>query len=78
MNKVARTIRLGGQLGKRFGKTHRLVVEDTCEALRALCVTVEGFEKYMMGAHRQGIHFAFSTVIKISGLKSSQPRKVMP
>ncbi|MBH1918238.1 MULTISPECIES: tail assembly protein [Serratia] len=59
MNKVARTIRLGGQLGKRFGKTHRLVVEDTCEALRALCVTVEGFEKYMMGAHRQGIHFAF-------------------
>lgn len=38
-------IRLYGELGKRFGKIHRLAVQTTAEAVRALCCTIEGFER---------------------------------
>ncbi|CAI2104506.1 Phage-related protein, tail component [Serratia fonticola] len=59
MMQTTRLIRLGGQLGKKFGKTHRLVVADTREALRALCITLPGFESFMMNAHKDGVQFAF-------------------
>ncbi|CAK8739117.1 hypothetical protein SODG_005139 [Sodalis praecaptivus] len=56
---MLRTIKLKGALGKRFGRTHRYHVADVKEALRALCVTLPGFEKYMSNAHHDGIRFAF-------------------
>lgn len=59
MMQTTRLIRLGGQLGKKFGKTHRLVVADTREALRALCITLPGFESFMMNAHKDDVQFAF-------------------
>ena len=33
-----RKIRLKGELGKRFGKVHKLAVKTPAEAIRALCV----------------------------------------
>ncbi|HHH4657776.1 TPA: tail assembly protein, partial [Morganella morganii] len=38
---------LGGVLGKTFGKIHQRLVSTTSEAVRALCCTIPGFERYL-------------------------------
>lgn len=53
-----KTIHLHGILAKKFGKTFKLSVNSTKEAMRALCVQLSGFEAFMMNAHRQGLRFA--------------------
>lgn len=53
-----RTVRLYGELGARFGRTHRLAVSSTAEAVRALSVLYKGFEKYLMEARDHGMAFA--------------------
>ena len=53
-----KTIILHGILAKKFGKSFRLSVGSTKEAMRALCVQLTGFEAFMMNAHRQGLRFA--------------------
>jgi len=53
-----RTIRLYGKLGATFGRVHRLAVENTAEAVRALCALVPGFEKELMTSHQRGIRYA--------------------
>ncbi|CAI1707673.1 Phage-related protein, tail component [Serratia fonticola] len=84
MMQTTRLIRLGGQLGKKFGKTHRLVVADTREALRALCITLPGFESFMMNAHKDGVQFAFFNGLQNIGLaefatsKGSADIRIMP
>lgn len=84
MMQTTRLIRLGGQLGKKFGKTHRLVVADTREALRALCITLPGFESFMMNAHKDGMQFAFFNGPQNIGLaefatsKGSADIRIMP
>ncbi|HBE9080348.1 tail assembly protein [Serratia fonticola] len=84
MMQTTRLIRLGGQLGKKFGKTHRLVVADTREALRALCITLPGFESFMMNAHKDGVQFAFFNGPQNIGLaefatsKGSADIRIMP
>ncbi|NAR91523.1 tail assembly protein [Acinetobacter haemolyticus] len=55
---MLKTIKLYGVLAKRFGKEFRLDVENTREAMRALCVQVQGFEHFMLHAHEQGLEFA--------------------
>lgn len=58
MTDTLRTVRLYGVAGTRFGRVHRLAVASTREAVRALCVTVPGFEKFMMNAKDNGLTFA--------------------
>lgn len=53
-----KTIILHGILARKFGKSFRLSVGSTKEAMRALCVQLAGFEAFMMNAHRQGLRFA--------------------
>ena len=55
---MLKTIKLYGVLAKKFGKEFRLDVENTREAMRALCVQVPGFEHFMLHAHEQGLEFA--------------------
>lgn len=55
---MLKKIRLYGVLAKKFGKEFRLDVENTREAMRALCVQVPGFEHFMLHAHEQGLEFA--------------------
>lgn len=55
---MLKKIRLYGILAKKFGKEFRLDVENTREAMRALCVQVPGFEHFMLHAHEQGLEFA--------------------
>ncbi|MDR3386808.1 MAG: tail assembly protein [Rudaea sp.] len=58
MSDKIRTVKLYGIVGARFGRVHRLAVASTREAVRALCVTVPGFEKFMMNARDNGLTFA--------------------
>jgi len=53
-----RTIRLYGKLGAKFGRVHRLAVESTAEAVRALCVLMPGFERELMTSRDRGVHYA--------------------
>lgn len=53
-----RTIRLYGKLGAQFGRVHRLAVQSTAEAVRALCVLVPGFERELMTSRDRGIAYA--------------------
>ena len=55
---MLKTIKLYGILAKKFGKEFRLEVENTREAMRALCVQIPGFEHFMLHAHEQGLRFA--------------------
>lgn len=52
------TIRLYGALGARFGRIHRLAVQTSAEAVKALCVNFDGFESYLMNAKKNGMVFA--------------------
>jgi predicted phage tail protein len=53
-----RTIRLYGKLGTQFGRVHRLAVENTAEAIRALCALIPGFEHELMTSRDRGIRYA--------------------
>lgn len=43
-----KTIILNGQLGKLFGRRHRMDVATAAEAVRALCANFPGFERHMI------------------------------
>ncbi len=51
------TILLFGQL-RQFGHSFRLSVRTTAEAIKALCVQVPGFERFLSNAKSRGIEFA--------------------
>ena len=53
-----RTIKLGGVLGKKFGKEYRLDLNGIHDATAALCAMKPGFEKFMRTAHERGMVFA--------------------
>ena len=52
------TIRLYGVLGARFGRVHKLAVQTSAEAVKALCVNFDGLEDYLMNAKKNGMTFA--------------------
>lgn len=51
------TILLYGQL-RQFGRSFRLSVRSPAEAVKALCVQIPGFERYLSNAKTRGIEFA--------------------
>ncbi|AZE96623.1 Phage protein [Pseudomonas orientalis] len=53
-----RTIKLGGVLGKKFGKEYHLDLYGIHDAMTALCMMKPGFEKYMRSAEERGMVFA--------------------
>ncbi len=52
------TIRLYGALGARFGRVHRLAVQTPAEAVKALCINLDGLESYLLNAKKNGMTFA--------------------
>lgn len=52
-----KTIRLYGELGKKFGKVHRLDVRTPSEAMRALKAIRPGFGPYLVKAEQNGMGF---------------------
>lgn len=53
-----KTIRLYGVLGATFGRVHRLAVETRQEAIRALSVTIPGFERFLLTSKSRGLTYA--------------------
>lgn len=51
------TFKLYGDLGRRFGKEHKLECFTPGEGITGLCVKLPGFQDYMMAAHLDGIAF---------------------
>lgn len=51
------TIRLSGSL-RQFGREFRLSVRTPAEAIKALCVQISGFERFLSNAKSRGLEFA--------------------
>ena len=51
------TILLYGQL-RQFGRSFRLSVRSPAEAIKALCVQIPGFERFLSNAKSKGVEFA--------------------
>ena len=58
MSDRVREIRLGGSLGKRFGRKHFLAVKHLAEAVHALGILHKGFTKYLNESRAKGFVFA--------------------
>ncbi|MBB9298274.1 tail assembly protein [Escherichia coli] len=52
------TIRLYGVLGAKFGRVHKLAVQTSAEAVKALCINFDGLEQYLYDAKKNGMTFA--------------------
>lgn len=52
-----RTVRLNGELGKRFGRVHRLDVGTPAEAIRALCANNPGFREHLVSSGERGVAY---------------------
>lgn len=52
-----KTVRLYGELGKRFGREHQFDAANLAQCIRALSVNIPGFEAYMMNAHLESVGF---------------------
>ena len=50
-----KTIKLLGQAGRIFGRSHRLDVESPAEAIRALCALFPGFRPWVLEQHEAGV-----------------------
>lgn len=55
--KELKVIRLGGALGKRFGRVHRLAVNSPAEAIRALTANHRDFRQHMAESDQQGVGY---------------------
>lgn len=72
-----RTVKLYGQL-RQFGKSYQLAVRTPAEAVKALCVQIPGFERFLSNAKSRGLVFAvFRGKKNISQAKPSSSIKVM-
>ena len=51
------TIKLGGELGKKFGRVHKFVVGSVAEAVSAMKRMIPGFERELMTSKDRGISY---------------------
>ena len=58
MYESVRTVRLYGVLGTTFGREFQLSVASPKEAIRALCVIVPGFERFLNTSKQRGLTYA--------------------
>ncbi|MGK3115334.1 tail assembly protein [Candidatus Pantoea formicae] len=58
MQEKIRNIRLYGVLGATFGRVYKISVETPQEAIRALCVVLPGFERFLNNSKKRGITYA--------------------
>ena len=55
------TIRLLGEVGRRFGRRFQLAVKTPAEALRALCVQIPELRQYLLESGEKGINWRVVT-----------------
>ena len=76
MNNELRTVRLTGELGRRFGRIHRLVVDSPAEAIRALCVLRPGFKQFLVNSNEHKLQYRVRVgreVQSVEDLKMNRP-----
>lgn len=56
-----RTVRLVGELGKKFGEVHRFDVKTPAEAVRALSVNFKGFREELMTSEERNVGYKVIT-----------------
>jgi predicted phage tail protein len=54
---MLRTVRLSGELGKRYGDSHRFDVNTPGEAIRALCANFPGFKNELLVSHEKNVGY---------------------
>lgn len=52
------TIKLSGSLARKFGREHKRVIFKTKDAIKALCLTLNGFQKHLSESHKRGVEYA--------------------
>lgn len=52
-----KTIILLGELGKRYGRRHRLDVKSPAEAVRALCANFKDFAAFVSSSHERNVGY---------------------
>ncbi len=67
---VMTPIKLSGSLAKMFGRDHQRLVGSSGEVIKALCVTIPGFEQYLMTAKQRGLTFAVFKIREMSARMS--------
>lgn len=55
------TIRLLGEVGRRFGRRFQLAVKTPAEALRALCLQIPGLRQYLLESGEKGVDWRVIT-----------------
>jgi predicted phage tail protein len=55
------TIKLLGELGRRFGRQFRLAVKTPAEAMRALCMQIPEMRQYLLESGEKGINWRVVT-----------------
>lgn len=58
MSEALTTIRLNGELGKKFGRVHHFAVQSVAEAVRAMSVMIPGFQAELMNSQDRGMSYA--------------------
>lgn len=58
MSEALTTIRLNGELGKKFGRLHRFAVQSVAEAVRAMSLMIPGFQSELMNSQDRGVSYA--------------------
>jgi predicted phage tail protein len=52
-----KTVRLGGELGRKFGRAHHLAVTNPAEAVRALCANYPEFRTHLIESDGRGVAY---------------------
>lgn len=52
-----RIVRLNGELGKKYGRVHKLDVRTPAEAVRALCANFPGLQQDMISSQDRGVGY---------------------
>jgi predicted phage tail protein len=58
MSEKLTTIKLCGELGKKFGKVHKFAVASVAEAVKAMTVILPGFQAELMNSKDRGMAYA--------------------
>lgn len=56
-----KTIILLGELGRQFGRRHRLDVHSAAEAIRALCANFADFSRFVASSHERNVGYRVLT-----------------
>lgn len=52
-----KTVKLLGELGKKFGKSYKFDISNPAEAVRALCINFPAFKQHLINSEKRGVAY---------------------